>query len=292
MVPGPSGGDYPAFSWPIGLAFTRDALSEHISAPRAITSRQESMETRMRTLLGRQAVVVGAGVGGLTAARALADDFDHVLILERDALPTHATHRAGTPQDRHVHVLLGGGQRSLAELFPGFERDLAAAGAVPYRAGFDLRVERPGFDPFPQRDLGWVGYAMSRPLIEFIVRRHVQQHRNITLRQECRVKGLVATTDGGEVTAVEYETETGGSETLATDLVIDASGRGALTLALLQSLGQPLPEEALIGVDITYATAVFDIPDDCPGDWKGVMTFPHAPQSSRWGLLMPKEGRG
>ena len=195
----------------------------------------------MPTLLGRQAVVVGAGMGGLTAARALADHFEHVLILERDALPMHATHRAGTPQDRHVHALLGGGQRSLAELFPGFERDLAAAGAVPYRAGFDLRVERPGFDPFPQRDLGWVGYAMSRPLIELTVRRHVQQHKNITLRQECRVKGFVATTDGGGVTAVEYETETGSSETLATDLVIDASGRGSLTLALLKSLGRPLP---------------------------------------------------
>ena len=32
--------------------------------------------------LGRQAVVVGAGMGGLTAARALADHFEQVLVLE------------------------------------------------------------------------------------------------------------------------------------------------------------------------------------------------------------------
>jgi glycine/D-amino acid oxidase-like deaminating enzyme len=64
-----------------------------------------------RTLLGRQAVVIGAGMGGLTAARALADHFEHVIVLERDALPSQATHRAETPQGRHVHVLLGGGGR-------------------------------------------------------------------------------------------------------------------------------------------------------------------------------------
>jgi hypothetical protein len=31
---------------------------------------------------------------------------------------------------------------------------------VPIRWGLDLRLERPGFDPFPQRDLGWDNYAM------------------------------------------------------------------------------------------------------------------------------------
>jgi hypothetical protein len=31
---------------------------------------------------------------------------------------------------------------------------------------------------------------------------------------------------------------------------------------LLESIGQPMPEETVIGVDIGYATAVFAIPDD------------------------------
>ena len=38
------------------------------------------------TLIGRRAVVVGAGMAGLPAARALADYFEHVVVLERDAL--------------------------------------------------------------------------------------------------------------------------------------------------------------------------------------------------------------
>jgi len=242
------------------------------------------------TLQGKQAVVIGAGMGGLTAARALADHFEHVIVLERDALPSQATHRAGTPQGRHVHALLAGGLRALGELFPGFDRDLLEAGAVPYRAGLELRYERPGYDPFPQRDLGWVSYAMSRPLVELLARRRVEQHPNITLRQQSRARAIVATPDGWMVTAVRCETAGGRSETLPADFVVDASGRGALTLGLLESLGRALPEEVTIGADITYASAVFDKPNGAPGDWKGVMTFPLAPDSARSALMMPLEG--
>ena len=139
------------------------------------------------TLIGKQAVVIGAGMGGLTAAGALANHFDQVVVLERDTLPSEPTYRAGTPQARHVHALLLGGQRALAALFPGFEQHLAQAGAVPLRAGLDVRVERPGYDPFPQRDLGWFGYAASRPTIERAVRRRVESRGNTTLYQRCRV---------------------------------------------------------------------------------------------------------
>src|ERR1700755_372011 len=127
------------------------------------------------TLIGKRAVVIGAGMGGLTAAGALAERFDQVVVLERDTLPSEPTYRPGPPRARHVHGLLLSGQRALSELFPGFEQDLARAGAVPLRAGLDLRVERPGYDPFPQRDLGWSGYAASRPTIERGGRQRVER---------------------------------------------------------------------------------------------------------------------
>src|SRR3954452_1209017 len=195
------------------------------------------------TLIGKQAVVIGAGMGGLTAAGALADHFDKVVVLERDILPSEAGHRAGTPQARHVHAILLSGQRALSELFPGFEQDLARAGAVPLRAGLNVRMERPGYDPFPQRDLGWSGYAASRPTIERAVRLRVESRATITLRQRCRVTEVLASPDGAVVTGVRCENDSGASETIAADLVLDASGRGGPTLALLQSIGQPLPEE-------------------------------------------------
>src|SRR5215471_10727213 len=242
------------------------------------------------TLIGKQAVVIGAGMAGLTAAGALADRFDRIVVLERDTLPLEPAYRAGTPQARHVHALLLSGQRALGELFPGFEQDLARAGAVPLRVGLDVRMERPGYDPFPQRDLGWSSYALSRPTIERTVRSRVEGQRNITLRQRCRVQEVLVTSNGDAVTGVRYETANGASEIVAADLVVDASGRGALTLALLQSIGYPVPEETTIGIDLGYATCIFDIPDDAVTDWKGVMTFGQAPHNSRGGLMLPLEG--
>src|SRR5437762_5819143 len=108
--------------------------------------------------VGERAIVIGAGMGGLAACRALADHFERVLVLESDSLPADAVDRAGIPQGRHVHALLAGGEQALEDLFPGFAGDLTRAGAVPLRVGLDVRVERPGFDPFPQRDLGWDTY--------------------------------------------------------------------------------------------------------------------------------------
>lgn len=38
----------------------------------------------MYSFVGKQAVVVGAGIAGLTAARSLADFFEHVIVLDND----------------------------------------------------------------------------------------------------------------------------------------------------------------------------------------------------------------
>jgi hypothetical protein len=167
----------------------------------------------------------------------------------RDSLASGTRYRAGTPQARHVHALLFSGQRALGELFSGFEQELTPAGAVPLRVGLDVRVERPGYDPFPQRDLGGLSCALSRPAIERIVRARVESLTNTTLRQRCRVQKILATVDGALVTGVRFEGGDGRNETIAADLIVDASGHGALTLALLQSIGLPLPEETTIGID-------------------------------------------
>ena len=241
--------------------------------------------------IGRQAVVIGAGMGGLAAARALSGSFERVLVLESDILPREAIERAGVPQGKHVHILLAGGQRALCDLFPDFERELGHAGAAPLRAGFDLRIERPGYDPFPKRDLGWDAYAMSRALVESSVRRLAQAVPNIEIRDQCRVRDLVARSDGRAVTAVRWVSAGGTSDAVKTDIVVDASGRGNLTLELLTATGRPRPDETTIGVDLAYSTAIFAIPDDASTDWKGVFTFPDAPTSSRGALLSPLEGR-
>jgi 2-polyprenyl-6-methoxyphenol hydroxylase-like FAD-dependent oxidoreductase len=243
----------------------------------------------MPSTVGKRAIVIGAGMGGLAAARAVAPYFEHVIIIERDALPAEPSDRTGTPQAKHVHALLAGGQRAFDELFPGFEHDLQKAGAVPLRVGFDTRMERPGYDPFPQRDLGFDSYGLSRALVEFVIRTHLAGDANVEIRQRCRVEKLTVDAQGRTVTGVEYADADGKRVDLDAQLVVEASGRGDLTLALLESIGLPRPPATTIGVDIAYATAIFQIPDNAPGDWKGVFHLP-MPPSSRGALLLPLEG--
>jgi 2-polyprenyl-6-methoxyphenol hydroxylase-like FAD-dependent oxidoreductase len=197
--------------------------------------------------------------------------------------------RPGTPQARHLHGLLAGGLRALDELFPGFEQDLARAGAIPMRAGFDFRYERPGQQSIPKRDFGWQTYSMSRPLIESVLRRRVAGLANVALRDRCRVQDIVATSDGG-VRGVRLATTAGGTETVAADLVVDASGRGALSLELMETMGLPAPEETVIGIDIGYATTFVVMPEGALPDCKGVVCFGQAPENSRAGIILPIEG--
>jgi 2-polyprenyl-6-methoxyphenol hydroxylase-like FAD-dependent oxidoreductase len=148
----------------------------------------------------RQAVVIGAGIGGLAAACVLADHFDRVMILDRDRLPDHAEPRTGTPQACHVHGLLAGGLKAFTELLPGFDEDLLRAGAVPLNGTLNGRVERPGFDPFPARDVGVMTYAASRPLIEFVLRQRVAKVPGVEIHAPCRVTELLTSADGLAVT--------------------------------------------------------------------------------------------
>ena len=241
--------------------------------------------------IGKQAVVVGAGMGGLTAARALADYFESVVVLERDSLPSTAAHRVGTPQAPHVHVLLTSGYNALTRLYPNFDDDLRRAGAVQLRAGLDVRNERPGYDPFPQRDLGWSVYSMSRALLEHTVRTQLAKYPNVVVRQRCRAEKVLMTSDGAAASGVAYESSDGRRDVVPADMVVDSSGRGNLTLELLKSSNRHLPEETVIGVDFRYATAMIPIPNDAPTGWMGVYTLPEAPASSCGGLMMPVEGR-
>src|SRR5258705_8126332 len=151
------------------------------------------------SLVGKQAVVVGAGMGGLAATGAIARHFEQVVVVERDALPAEPADRPGIPQGRHVHGLLVSGQRALDALFPGFEQDIERAGAVPIISGLDIRWERPGYDPFPRRDLGLRSYALARPALEHALRRRLEGLSNLELRQRCRVLDLLATPAGAAV---------------------------------------------------------------------------------------------
>jgi 2-polyprenyl-6-methoxyphenol hydroxylase-like FAD-dependent oxidoreductase len=239
--------------------------------------------------VAKRVVIVGAGLGGMTAAQAVADHFEEVVVLERDALAAGASPRAGVPQGRHPHLLLAGGLNALLELFPGIDVDLARAGAFELDAALDVCCELPGQAPMPRRHLGLRTYAMSRPLLELVVRCRIGTRSNIILRNACRAVEILGSRDGSRVLAVRCESDDKKSEVIPADLVIDASGRGAITLDFLGSVGRPRPEETRIGVDLSYSTAGFSLSESAHPDFKGLMTLAKAPESSRCGYLLQIE---
>jgi 2-polyprenyl-6-methoxyphenol hydroxylase-like FAD-dependent oxidoreductase len=237
----------------------------------------------------KQAAVIGAGIGGLAAAKAVAPHFEKVIVFDRDALPDEPAPRLGTPQARHTHGLLAGGCRALKQLFPGIELDLVEAGAVRMRMRRDMRFEVPGFDPLPYRDLGFDQFALSRPALERVCRRRAEREPNIEFRPRSRVTELIASPDSRGVAGVRFEDTRGTAGSLAADLVVDASGRASPTLRFLEAIGSAKPPTIEIGIDQAYATAIFEKPEDAPTDWLGVLHQPTPPGSSRLGLVMPME---
>jgi 2-polyprenyl-6-methoxyphenol hydroxylase-like FAD-dependent oxidoreductase len=190
----------------------------------------------MSTVVAEHAIVIGAGMGGLAAANAVAPYFNNVSVLDRDALPEGPDVRPGTPQAKHAHALLAGGSTALEALFPRIGTDLFKAGAIKGRAGLALRYEQPGFDPFPQRDLGFDAFFLSRPLLEHVCRRRLTQEPNVELRHRSRVADVAASSDQREAFTVLYEDDDGKPHSISADLVVDASGRAVPTMSLLDKL--------------------------------------------------------
>ncbi|MFC0397706.1 NAD(P)/FAD-dependent oxidoreductase [Paraburkholderia rhizosphaerae] len=236
----------------------------------------------------QHAIVIGAGIGGLAAAAALSRHFGQVTVLERDQLPSDPRPRPGVAQGRHLHGLLSGGSAALCELFPGLEAHLLAAGAQKSDAGADVRFELAGMPDLPRRKLDVYTYLLSRPLLEGLLREQLLKRQNVTLRDSCRVTEIVAD-ESDRVAGVRFETREGRYDASSATLVVDASGRGMPTLAYLKATGRPMPDETVIGADITYGSAVYTFPRGAEPDCKVAISFGKAPEQRRMGLLSVRE---
>jgi 2-polyprenyl-6-methoxyphenol hydroxylase-like FAD-dependent oxidoreductase len=218
--------------------------------------------------LGERAVVVGASMGGLLAARVLADFFETVTVVERDVLPDDPAVRRGVPQGRHVHVLLARGAQILDELFPGFLNELVADGAPIWDDG-ELSMLHLSFGGHEILRSGKIArepkalavYMPSRPFLECHVRRRLQAMSNVTILSGHDVTELTSTPDRGRVTGVRVVDRDGGADReLTADVVMDAMGRGAHTPGLLESLGYGRPVEDHIVMHTNYVSQLLRIP--------------------------------
>jgi 2-polyprenyl-6-methoxyphenol hydroxylase-like FAD-dependent oxidoreductase len=216
---------------------------------------------------GREhAVVLGAGMSGLFAARVISEFYTSVTIIERDTLIDQPTHRKGVPQDRHIHNFLGRGVQVLAELFPGILDEMGTAGAVVIDDG-DLSRIYARMGRCELKSSGKVAdpssltlCLASRPFVELYVRRRVAALPNVTILDGHDVLESLAT--GDAVTGVRIVNRANELTTvLDADLVIDATGRSARIPSLLERLGYGRPAEQRAPSAVGYSSQRFFLPD-------------------------------
>jgi 2-polyprenyl-6-methoxyphenol hydroxylase-like FAD-dependent oxidoreductase len=246
-------------------------------------------------VIGEHAVVLGAGLGGLLAARVLADSFERVTVVERDALPAADEPRRAVPQGRHCHTLLPSGQLCLGELLPGIAGEMVADGARTYTALGELRCVAGGHQ-LARGDSGRRAFLASRPFIEGHVRRRLAEVPNITLEDRCDAVGLLADERRERITGVRLLRRAPGSaaEELPADLVVAATGRGARVPAWLEQLGYRRPAEQRLDIDIVYTTRPLRLAPGALGPDKMVLVlarpdlprglFLFAEEHDRWRL--------
>jgi 2-polyprenyl-6-methoxyphenol hydroxylase-like FAD-dependent oxidoreductase len=208
---------------------------------------------------GNHAVVVGASIGGLCAARVLSDFYDQVTVFERDDLPDGPANRAAVPQGRHVHLLMARGAQEFEEHFPGLLDDMVAAG-VPIlenrpdcihfgAAGHVLGTHHTLQDEF-------TAYVPSRPHLEWQIRRRVAALDNVEIVHAAVAEPTFDPARQG-VTGVVLHA----GEAVQADLVVNATGRGARLPVWLEQWGFERPHEETVDVGIGYATHQLRIPD-------------------------------
>jgi 2-polyprenyl-6-methoxyphenol hydroxylase-like FAD-dependent oxidoreductase len=200
----------------------------------------------------QKAIVIGGSVTGLLVARVLSDYFNQVVLIEQDKLSDQPESRKGQPQANHLHALLATGKEILAHYFPDLIEALEEGGAILADMSQAARWHISGGYRL-QYESGMTAILMSRPFLEYEIRRRVRKLPNITVLDESIVEDLIATPQGGSKTVlspnskqqasqvvgvrVKRIAEAGSSLTLNANLVVDASGRGSASLRWLTALG-------------------------------------------------------
>jgi 2-polyprenyl-6-methoxyphenol hydroxylase-like FAD-dependent oxidoreductase len=217
--------------------------------------------------IGDQAVVLGASMAGLLAARVLADAYERVTVVDRDTLPNSPETRRGVPQGRHAHVLVPRGTQILDELFPGLLDDLVAGGAPVIRDLGELRFSPAGHRLcLKGRPAQPFICQTSRPFLEGQVRARVRALPGVEIIDRCEVVGLAATSAWDRVTGVRVLSRAAGVEELVgADLVLDATGRGGRTAVWLATIGYDQPPQEQLTIHLKYATQHLRLrPVPCP----------------------------
>lgn len=239
---------------------------------------------------GKTALVIGASMGGLLAARALADYYEYVMLVERDVFPAAGEQRKGTPQGRHAHAVLAQGLQIMAGYFPDLIERLIELGADYGDISEKARWHHEGNCHQPAHS-GINAINISRPRLETEVRARVLSLENVHVLEGYDVLGLLSTPDNVRITGVRVIQRRAGSaeESLTADLVVDASGRGSRSAVWLEDLGYERPVEEAIKIGVTYVSCQYERrPEHIPGI--NAVIVAAAPENPCGGVLLSQEG--
>lgn len=234
-------------------------------------------------------IVIGSSMAGLLTARILSDHFKTVTVLERDIFTDAPESRKGVPQGRHLHGLLATGGELLDHYFPKFRDELVAQGAVSGDMGETMQWYMDGGYRM-KFNWGRQGVSMSRPLIEYTVRKRVMSISNVKIITNVNVKALISTSDHDRVVGVQFEQRQvdNAPQSLNADLVVDCTGRGSATSKWLEAMGFAKPNENKVEINVGYATRTYRRRPD--QKLQLYLITPAAPQEKRMGVLFPIEG--
>ena len=207
----------------------------------------------------KHAIVIGASIGGLCAARVLSDFYDRVTVYERDELPDGPANRSAVPQGRHVHLLMARGAQEFETHFAGLLDEMVAAGVPilenrPDCIHFGAAGHVLGTHHRLQNE--FTAYVPSRPHLEWQIRRRVTAIDNVDV-----VRAAVSEPrfDAARQRVTGVDLDSG--EAVDADLVVDAAGRGTRLPVWLAQWGFERPREDTVDVGIGYATHQLRIPD-------------------------------
>ncbi|MGH3825936.1 MAG: FAD-dependent oxidoreductase [Pseudonocardiaceae bacterium] len=252
------------------------------------------MSAAARRQTSEHAVVLGASMAGLLAARVLADGYHQVTVIDRDVLPEIGAPRRGVPQGHHSHVLHPRGREVLDELFPGFTTAVAQAGAEladtmgGVRGIFSDHLLR-------QADIGLAMLFASRPFLEGQVRARVRALPGVTFLENSDIAGLTTTSDRRRVTGVRCrqsgtgQRSGGEAETIAANLVVDATGRSSRTPVWLPEWGYQRPAQDQVTIGLAYSTRTYRLRPGALEPDKAIV-IGGTPANPRFGVIIALEG--
>ncbi len=234
---------------------------------------------------GAHAVVIGASMAGMLAARILCERFERVTLVEQDLLQETPEPRKGVPQARHLHILMERGRHTLERLFPGLTDEMIAAGAPFLDMAADLSsLTAAGWEVRFSSDLRFLSF--SRGLLDLHVRRRLDEYGGVSFLQGHEAQGLLSDGESG-VAGVRVS-----GEPLRANLVVDASGRGSRLPRWLEELGYERPSRSTVDAHLGYASRIYERPPGFRSDWRGLVLRGSPPEYPRGGVLLPiEEGR-